>query len=171
MNDRQALTPGKRFLSPRRRSNPRPFDDRWDALTIELLRLRWRAKVQVAVWGSEIVFLRLELVESLSIILDISKLSYLRHIYIKWNDKFTFACGKLQRADYVGGYLVENDWFVYLPWDEMNRQSAHFHQLMFVASAWYLSMLILLLRYFIHLCWASFWGAASKLNTMPRLLP
>ena len=31
----------KLFLSPRRGSNPQPFDDWLDALTIELLRLRW----------------------------------------------------------------------------------------------------------------------------------
>ena len=37
----------KRYLSPRRGSNPQPFDDRWDAVTIELPRLRWWAKVQV----------------------------------------------------------------------------------------------------------------------------
>ena len=47
MNVRQALSSEKWFLSPRQRSNPRPSDDRWDALTIELPRLRWRAKVQV----------------------------------------------------------------------------------------------------------------------------
>ena len=34
----------KWFLSPRRGSNPQPSDDRWDALTIELPRLRWWAR-------------------------------------------------------------------------------------------------------------------------------
>ena len=37
----------KWFLSPRRGSNPQPSDDRLDALTIELPRLRWWAKVQI----------------------------------------------------------------------------------------------------------------------------
>ena len=46
MNVRQALTPEKRFLSPRRGSNLQPSDDRWDALTIGLPRLRWRAQEQ-----------------------------------------------------------------------------------------------------------------------------
>ena len=35
------------FLSPIQGSNLQPSDDRWDALIIELLRLRWWAKVQV----------------------------------------------------------------------------------------------------------------------------
>ena len=38
---------GKRFLSPRRMSNPQRPDDRWDALTNELPRLRRGAKVQI----------------------------------------------------------------------------------------------------------------------------
>ena len=46
MNVRQALYSEKRFLSPRMRSNPQPSDDQQDAVTIELPRLRWRAKVQ-----------------------------------------------------------------------------------------------------------------------------
>ena len=51
INVRQALSMEKRFLSPRRGSNPQPSDDRWDALTIELPNLRWWAKVQVQhVW-------------------------------------------------------------------------------------------------------------------------
>ena len=47
MNVRQALSSEKRFLSPRQGLNPQPSDDRWDALTIDLPRLRWWAKVQV----------------------------------------------------------------------------------------------------------------------------
>ena len=47
INVRQALSMEKRFLSPRRGSNPQPSDDRWDALTIELPRVRWWAKVHV----------------------------------------------------------------------------------------------------------------------------
>ena len=50
LNDRSTivkLLPQKLFLSPRRGSNPQPSDDRWDTLTIELPRLRWRAKVQI----------------------------------------------------------------------------------------------------------------------------
>ena len=46
MNLRQALTSEKRFLSPRRGSNSQPSDDRRDALTNELPRLRWQAQVQ-----------------------------------------------------------------------------------------------------------------------------
>ena len=34
----------KRFLSPKRGSNPQPSDDRCDALTIDLPRLRWWAR-------------------------------------------------------------------------------------------------------------------------------
>ena len=37
----------KRFLNARRGLNPQPYDDWWDALTIKLSTLRWRAKVQV----------------------------------------------------------------------------------------------------------------------------
>ena len=48
MNDRQALFSEKRFLSPRRGSNLQPSDDRWDAQTIELPKLRWWAKVHVS---------------------------------------------------------------------------------------------------------------------------
>ena len=44
MNIRQALSSDKRFLSPRRGSNPLPSDDRWDVLTIELPLLRWWAE-------------------------------------------------------------------------------------------------------------------------------
>ena len=44
---RQPLTSEKRFLSPRRGSNPQNSDDWRDALTIELPRLKWRAKVRV----------------------------------------------------------------------------------------------------------------------------
>ena len=47
MNVRQTLSSEKRFLSPRQGSKPQPSDDRWDAPTIELPRLRWWAKVQV----------------------------------------------------------------------------------------------------------------------------
>ena len=47
MNDRQALSSENRFQNPRRGWNPQPSDDRWDALTIELPRLSWRAKVQI----------------------------------------------------------------------------------------------------------------------------
>ena len=47
LNVRQILSSEKRFLIPRRRSNLQPSDDRWDALTIELPRLRWWAKVEV----------------------------------------------------------------------------------------------------------------------------
>ena len=47
MNHRQALFSNKLFLSSRRGSNPHPSGERWDALTIELPRLRWQAKVQV----------------------------------------------------------------------------------------------------------------------------
>ena len=46
MNVRQALSSEKRFLSPRRGSNPQPSDD-GETLTIELPKLRWWAKVQV----------------------------------------------------------------------------------------------------------------------------
>ena len=53
----------KRFLSPRRGSNPQPSDDWLDALTIDLLRLRWLERLtghqkvvgSTPVWGSEIV--------------------------------------------------------------------------------------------------------------------
>ena len=41
------LTSEKRFLSSRHKWNPQPSDDQRDALTIELLRLRWQAEVQV----------------------------------------------------------------------------------------------------------------------------
>ena len=37
MNDRQALSSEKRFLSPRRGSNPQPSHDRWDAVTIHMV--------------------------------------------------------------------------------------------------------------------------------------
>ena len=47
MNIYQALSSEKRFLSPRQGSNPQPSDDQWDALIIELPRLKWWAKVQV----------------------------------------------------------------------------------------------------------------------------
>ena len=47
MNVCQALSSEKRFLSPRRGSNPQLSDDQGDGLTIELPRLRWRAKVPV----------------------------------------------------------------------------------------------------------------------------
>ena len=43
----KSLRRKKRFLRPRRGSNPQPFDGQWDALTIELPRLRWRANVKV----------------------------------------------------------------------------------------------------------------------------
>ena len=39
MNVRQALSPEKRFLSPRLGKNPQSSDDQRDALTIELPRL------------------------------------------------------------------------------------------------------------------------------------
>ena len=41
------LTTEKGFLSPWWGWNPKPFDDRWAALNIELPRLRWWAKVGV----------------------------------------------------------------------------------------------------------------------------
>ena len=47
MNVLQALSPEKRFLSPRRGLNPQFSGDRWDAPTIELWRLRWWTEVQV----------------------------------------------------------------------------------------------------------------------------
>ena len=47
MNVCQALTSKKSFLSPRGESNPQPYDDRWDVVTIELPRLRKWAKEQV----------------------------------------------------------------------------------------------------------------------------
>ena len=49
MNDRQACTQ-KTILNSRRGSNPQPTDDRWDALTIEIPRLRWWAKVQFDIY-------------------------------------------------------------------------------------------------------------------------
>ena len=47
MNDFQAPSSEKRFVSPRQGSNPQPSNDWWDALTIEPPGLRGRAKVQV----------------------------------------------------------------------------------------------------------------------------
>ena len=41
------LTSEKRFFNLKRRSNPQPSDDRWDALTIKQPKLRCWAKVQV----------------------------------------------------------------------------------------------------------------------------
>ena len=45
----------KRFLSPRRGSNPQPSDDRWDSLIIELPRVRWwiLMMVRASHWSSE----------------------------------------------------------------------------------------------------------------------
>ena len=47
MNDRQAQSSEKQFLSPSRGSNPQHSYDQWDAQTIELPRLRWWANVEV----------------------------------------------------------------------------------------------------------------------------
>ena len=55
MNDRQALSSEKRFLSPKRGSNPQPSDDQ------KIVGL-------IPVWGSEIVFLRIEFDDRSSII-------------------------------------------------------------------------------------------------------
>ena len=51
MNDRQALYSKKRFLSLRLGSNPQPSDHRWDALTIELPRLRRLATAGTFPWS------------------------------------------------------------------------------------------------------------------------
>ena len=40
MNVHQALITERQFLSSRQGSNPQPSDDRWDAVTIDLPRLR-----------------------------------------------------------------------------------------------------------------------------------
>ena len=62
MNVRQALSSEKRFLSPRRGSNPQPSDF-WILVVQWLQCLTGHQKVAtlIPIWGSEIVFLRLEL--------------------------------------------------------------------------------------------------------------
>ena len=47
INNGQAHSTGKRFLSSRRGLSLQPPDDEWEAQTIDLRRLRWRAGMQV----------------------------------------------------------------------------------------------------------------------------
>ena len=91
MNVRQALPSEKRFLSPRRGSNAQPSDDQWDALTIELSRLRWWTKVQV-----QHKF-------------DLSRSQYMRDILQLWelgnilNEKWTFVLVLLTYGGFRSG--------------------------------------------------------------------